>query len=234
MKCLIIVVSLEWPSEATCCNVGAQNTGKGDPEVGQPIGAAGGDEGGRLIQAFVGRGKNTMLRRGVGALLVLTVAMGCDSVQPGSSSLERGVPPSTLAGGDDAAGPTADAATRYPDGASPGEIDLGACSGCVCSAAGSYCFGGPGTARVPAADAGLASHDGGDADAGDAEADGDAGPPVCPIAQGGAPALGCNRLPPPCVSKPTCACVVQALQPSFHCYLVCDETRGFLVYCPTP
>jgi hypothetical protein len=173
-----------------------------------------------------------LVRFAIASAAVAATAAACDSIQPGSSSVERSVPARPPADGDDASA-TADSASRYADGFSPGEINLRACDGCRCSRATSYCFGGPGTERVPSADGGGVEPVN---DAADVDAEVDAGPVLCPVAANasGAPSLGCNALPAACAAKPTCACVVQALQPGFSCYLVCDETNGFLIYCPTP
>jgi hypothetical protein len=125
------------------------------------------------------------------------------------------------AGPDAPAGPTA-----YDDGGYEGGgysyPGVAECGGCVCSADKHYCFGGA-TARdlqhPP-----LAS----------ADAGGDAALPACTIVDSGTPALGCNDLPAGCTD---CGCVLNQLQPSYSCYLVCAANavgQPMTVYCPNP
>jgi len=119
--------------------------------------------------------------------------------------------------------------TAYDDGGYEGGgysyPGIAECGGCVCSADKHYCFGGA-TARdlqhpllAP-----LVSTDGG----------GDAGQPACMIVDSGTPALGCNDLPAGCTD---CGCVLNLLQPSYSCYLVCAADavgQPMTVYCPNP
>ena len=154
---------------------------------------------------------------GVALALAATASVAAcgDKVQPTGSKLVTDVPPlpppSTE---DDASAPVFEA------GASDGALDaylrvdanLGACSGCVCSPDTSYCFAGA-TPRAPT----------------------DGGPTACTVSTSATPEVGCNTLPSACTQKPTCACIIDTLQPLYRCYLNCQTSGdGFLVYCPNP
>lgn len=112
---------------------------------------------------------------------------------------------------------------------------LTACSDCACTPDTHFCFGGGASRSLSPqiADAGAASSDAGDG--------GDGGLAACPLpgSAGGGEAgtiqVGCNNLPAECAATPTCACVLNAIQPHFQCYLVChDPGASLLVYCPSP
>ncbi len=160
-----------------------------------------------------------------GSLLFFAMLGACDNIQPASSKLLTDVPPlPPPPPADDAQPPVYDAG--IPDGAGDAlytraDANLGACNTCVCAKDTSFCFGGA-TLRAPVGGAGT--------DAGDA---GDAGPAICPTASSASPAVGCNTLPAACAAKPTCACIIDALQPLYRCYLNCaDNGSEWLVYCP--
>jgi hypothetical protein len=149
-----------------------------------------------------------------GALFLLIVAVGCsDRIQPSGSTLVKDVPPPPPPPPDeDASGPGYDAGAR--DGYVPVDANYGACAGCVCAPETSYCFAGA-TPRADALDA--------------------APPPVCTTASGSPPQVGCNTVPAACAAKPTCACIIDTLQPLYRCYLNCrDDGDQKLVYCPNP
>jgi hypothetical protein len=86
---------------------------------------------------------------------------------------------------------------------------LAACEQCACPS-GSYCVGG-GTGVTVSSATCAQSADG-----------------------GGAVGVGCAQLPAACTNEPDCPCVLQALRGQVSCQLVCVETAGFAVYCPTP
>jgi hypothetical protein len=87
---------------------------------------------------------------------------------------------------------------------------LMACASCNCSMTTGFCFAG-GTHMLGPSDA-----------------------PACMMVAGPAIGVGCNALPAACAANPTCACVIDAIQPQFNCYLVCTPDPGyFLVYCPS-
>lgn len=149
------------------------------------------------------------------ALAVAVVAGACgDKVQPaGSTLITDAPPPAPSAPPDDAQPPVFDAGTIDDapyDVYAKSDADLGACSSCICSTSTSYCFGG-GTLRA-AMDSG--------------------GPVPCTVASGTAPQVGCNNLPAACAAKPSCECVIAALQPLVACYLNCQAGSSWLVYCP--
>lgn len=107
------------------------------------------------------------------------------------------------------AGPV-DAATTTYDNYAPA---LDTCRSCSCPSSSAFCFAGGIHAITPP----------------------DAAPAACVIVDAGAVEPGCNTLPPACAAKPTCECVIAAIQPSFTCYLVCTPDPGYLlVYCPNP
>jgi hypothetical protein len=92
-------------------------------------------------------------------------------------------------------------------------------STCTCNQAAAYCFLGV---------SGYNATGGGT---------GDAALPACPVSDAGATATGCDPLPAACAQMPTCACVINALQPGitqqYHCVLDCTPDPGFIaVYCP--
>ena len=122
-------------------------------------------------------------------------------------------PPSS---GSDAA--VADAGPAYPADAPDGYAPLSACGECACAAPGNYCFGGgsPRTARASSAPAD------------------DAALPACTLADPGGTQPGCYAVPAACTATPTCACVLNALQPRLACYLVCAAGDPMRVYCPSP
>jgi len=127
---------------------------------------------------------------------------------PGDGSIVTGQPDGSYGeGGSDAPAP-------YPG--------IGACDTCTCAATAGYCFGGA-TARLPLV-APEARDAGGDA--------GEGGLPACPILTATPAAIGCNALPAGCTD---CACVAEALQPAYSCYLVCAfDGAQMTVYCPNP
>jgi hypothetical protein len=103
---------------------------------------------------------------------------------------------------------------------------LDTCAACTCDPATNFCFAGGMHARSPFASM-DASDEGGEG--GDAAA----ATPACPLVSGSTVQVGCNALPPACAASPTCACVLDAIQPQFSCYLVCSPDPGyFRVYCP--
>jgi hypothetical protein len=47
--------------------------------------------------------------------------------------------------------------------------------------------------------------------------------------------IGCNALPAACASSPTCACVLDAVQPPLGCYPECTTSSGYIdVFCQNP
>jgi hypothetical protein len=164
--------------------------------------------------------------------LVLAASMGMalacsDSAQPlgtgdkfindtaGQDAYSASVPVTSDAGSDaDAYGPA-----------------LNTCASCSCDPTRNYCFSG-GTPRA------LSSVPVHILSGGFGEPDGAAQanippPPPCPILDAGTMSNGCTPLPQACEATPTCACVLNALQPLYVCYLVCSPSPGFLeVYCP--
>jgi hypothetical protein len=146
----------------------------------------------------------------------MTFAAACDKVQPAGSTLVKDVPPAPPEPpADDGGQPLLDGPI-YGDAPvyTPFDADLGACSSCACAQGTSFCFGG-GSTKAPTGDGG------------------DAGPKPCTTASTAIPEVGCNTLPAACAAKPTCACIIDTLQPSFRCYLNCqDDGKQFLVYCP--
>ncbi len=162
----------------------------------------------------------------LGSVVALGATFSCgDRIQPTGSSLVVDVPPPVPKPVDDARPPDYDAGISDGSDASPytrADADLKACDTCVCAKDTSFCFGGA-TLAAPVIIAG--------ADAGDG---GDAGPAICPTASGAAAQVGCNTLPPACAAKPTCACIIDTLQPLYRCYLNCaDDGSKWLVYCPS-
>jgi hypothetical protein len=157
----------------------------------------------------------------VAVLVVVGVAAACDDIPPDRSKLVTDVPPPNSAtAGDDAQPPAYEASV--PDGgdAAPytGAV-LTACDTCVCAKDTSYCFAGA-TLRAPMGGAGKDA--------------GDAGPPICTTSSGASATIGCTTLPAACAAKPTCACIIDALQPLYRCYLNCaDDGSKWLVYCPS-
>jgi hypothetical protein len=107
----------------------------------------------------------------------------------------------------------------YPDGESTYAPMLAQCAACECSAKKGFCFaGGVHFSNPPPSEAGAS----------DAEA-------ACSMVGGGSAGVvnGCNALPSACTANPTCACVLDAIQTQFACYLVCSPDDGYLlVYCP--
>ncbi len=140
--------------------------------------------------------------------IVASLAGGCDDVYPGSTPIPRVDGSAAATPGPDL---PSDAGTDAPgDAAQTTDANLMACEGCICSADTNFCFGGA-RGRDPKT------------------------PPQCDVGDGSTPKAGCNRIPPACAAKPTCACIINDLQPGYGCYLVCRDTAaGFLVYCPTP
>jgi hypothetical protein len=108
---------------------------------------------------------------------------------------------------------------------------LNTCGSCSCDPTKNYCFSG-GTPRalslvpIHTLSGGFGEPDGA------AEANAPP-PPPCAVLEAGSTSNGCTPLPAPCTNTPTCACVLNALQPLYSCYLVCSPSPGFLeVYCP--
>jgi hypothetical protein len=104
---------------------------------------------------------------------------------------------------------------------------LNTCGGCSCDPSKNYCMSGGVLKTVrsfPAGSGGFGEPDG---------AMSGPPPPPCKILDAGTLANGCIPLPAACATTPTCNCLLDALQPSYSCYLVCTPTPGFLeVYCP--
>ncbi len=165
---------------------------------------------------------------GLAAVLAASAVGACsDRVQPtGSRLVVDAPPPVPPAPRDDAQPPSYDAGA--PDGdaslyARGDAANLSACKGCVCAKDVSFCFAGA-TLAFPRVGAG--------ADAGDA---GDPGPQICATASAPPAVVGCNTLPAACAAKPSCACIIDTLQPAYRCYLNCaDDGTEWLVYCPNP
>ena len=148
-----------------------------------------------------------------GAAVALIVPSGAcaDKVQPaGSTLIKDAPPPSPSAPPDDAQPPAYDAGVIGDTPYTKADADLGACSSCVCSPSTSFCFAGA-TLRA-AMDSG--------------------GPVPCTVASGATPQVGCNSLPAACAAKPSCECIIAALQPMYACYLNCQAGSSWLVYCP--
>jgi hypothetical protein len=106
------------------------------------------------------------------------------------------------------------------------------CASCTCSSAKNYCFAGGAlkTARTIVPSHILASGFGEPDGAAEANAP---PPPACPILAAGSTSNGCIPLPSACEATPTCACVLNALQPMYACYLDCALGMDSLeVYCP--
>ena len=101
------------------------------------------------------------------------------------------------------------ASTGYADVQSPGS----ACSSCSCDKRVGYCLeNGTSLTSTAAPIKGF-----------------------CGLAKTTAPAVGCNALPAACAANPTCACILDAVQPPLPCYPECTTGGGFFdVFCPTP
>ena len=159
----------------------------------------------------------------LGAVVAVGTIGACgDDIQPtGSRLIVDAPPPTPPPPGDDAQPPVYEAS--IPDGADDAlytrvDANLGACDSCICAKDTSFCFGGA-TLRAPMGGAGTDA--------------GDAGPSVCPTASGATATIGCNTVPAACAAKPTCACIIDTLQPLYRCYLNCaDDGSKFIVYCP--
>lgn len=167
-----------------------------------------------------------------GLVSIGSIGACSDKVQPTGSRLVTDVPPPAPPAPDDAQPPSYEASV--PDGSDDGspytraDADLSACDGCECAKDTSYCFAGA-TLRAPIVRGGGAGTDGG------GDGGGDAGPTTCPTSSGATAKLGCTTLPAECAAKPTCACIIDTLQPFYRCYLNCaDDGAKWLVYCPSP
>lgn len=174
----------------------------------------------------------------VAAIAITAIAVVCaacgDSASPGGSgntviddTRDQPRPPANPDTPVDS-GPTDGEAPIYDGSLADGAAyqPLSACSGCTCSADSHYCFGGGRARAAPTPQARDAS----------AEDGGDASLPACPLpASASTIQVGCNDLPAECAATPRCACVLNAIQPHFACYLVCQPGGDQLrVYCPSP
>jgi len=100
------------------------------------------------------------------------------------------------------------ASTGYSDVQSPQT----ACSSCTCGEKRGFCLENGVTPTVTAAP--------------------EAG--VCALASPTSLAVGCNPLPDSC-PVPSCACIINAIQPPLGCYPQCTDSEGFFdVYCNNP
>ena len=144
------------------------------------------------------------------------LAAACDDIPPTGSKLVSGVPPLHDAGNgedEDASQPLYDAGWAARDASAPIDANMAACSGCVCPPETAFCFAGT-TPRASGPEGGA---------------------PACSVSTSSPPQVGCNALPAVCSADPTCACIIDTLQPLYACYLNCQDTQdGFLVYCPVP
>jgi hypothetical protein len=139
---------------------------------------------------------------------------------------------------DDTAGQDAYSPTPPPPPADGGGYEAGdggyapalsTCGGCSCDPTKNYCFSGGVMKAVMPFPNGVFGQPEGGPDA--------SGPPPapCPVLPAGTLGNGCVPLPAACAAAPTCDCLLDALQPSYKCYLVCTPSPGFLeVYCPGP
>jgi hypothetical protein len=111
--------------------------------------------------------------------------------------------------GDGGYGLDGTASTGYADVQSPQT----ACSSCKCDRRVGYCLENGTTVTFGA-------------------------PPIdgfCALAKTPTPAVGCNALPAACAANPTCACILDAVQPPLGCYPECTTGGGFFdVFCPKP
>jgi hypothetical protein len=149
----------------------------------------------------------------LGAIALVIAAACADRVQPVGSNPVTNAPPAPPPSDQDAA-PAPDDAGSSLDAYPSVDANLHACAGCTCAPETSYCFAGA-SPRAPA-DAGA-----------------DAAPGVCATASGSPPQVGCNAIPAACTATPTCACIIDVLQPLYRCYLNCSTNGdGMLVYCP--
>jgi hypothetical protein len=112
-------------------------------------------------------------------------------------------------GGYEASLDAAYGSTGYQDVSSP----MTACSSCKCDMRVGYCLeNGSSTAFTSTVVAGY-----------------------CSLADTTTPAVGCNPLPAACKANPTCACVLDAVQPPLPCYPECTSDNGYIdVFCHTP
>ncbi len=101
------------------------------------------------------------------------------------------------------------AATGYADVQSP----MTACSSCNCSSKVGYCL-----------------ENGSSVTFSGKVIDG-----YCSLSDTTTPAVGCNPLPAACAKKPTCECILNAVQPPLSCYPECTESGGYFdVFCHIP
>jgi hypothetical protein len=99
------------------------------------------------------------------------------------------------------------AATGYADVQSP----MTACSSCMCSEKAGYCLENGTSATFTSKVIGG----------------------YCSLSP--TLAVGCNVLPAACAAKPTCACILDNVQPPLQCYPECTESGGYFdVFCNIP
>jgi hypothetical protein len=104
---------------------------------------------------------------------------------------------------------SANGSTGYEDVQSP----MNACAACACGKTVGYCLENGTTNRVT----GLP----------------EAG--KCALADAAAPAVGCNPLPADCLAHPTCACILNGVQPPLGCYPECTNSGAYFdVFCNNP
>jgi len=110
-------------------------------------------------------------------------------------------------------GPSLDVAATGRTGYADVQSPQAACSSCTCSDKVGFCLENGVTATVQGAGSGG----------------------QCPMAAAGAISIGCNPLPASCAANPTCACILDAVQPPATCYPECTTGNGYFdVFCAHP